>query len=80
MKTVIGVENSRKELLSGRWLGLDSTPDWVSSSAESIFGEKMGIIPYVQRIIDGVKSEGDTFLRSVTHQIEDISLRQIEVD
>ncbi len=80
MKTVIGFENSRKELLSGRGLGLDSTPDWVSSSAESIFGEKMGIIPYVQRIIDGVKSEGDTFLRSVTHQIEDISLQQIEVD
>ena len=80
MKTVIGFENSLEELLSGRGLGLDTTPEWVSRSAEAIFGERMDIVPYVQRIIDGVKSEGDNFLRSVTHQIEDIPLQQIEVD
>ena len=80
MKTVIGFKNSLEELLSGRGLGLDTTPEWVSRSAEAVFGERMDIVPYVQRIIDGVKSEGDSFLRSVTHQIEDIPLQQIEVD
>ena len=80
MKTVIGFKYSLEELLSGRGLGLDTTPEWVSRSAEAVFGERMDIVPYVQRIIDGVKSEGDSFLRSVTHQIEDIPLQQIEVD
>ena len=79
MKVVCGFENSHRELVTGRGLGLETTPSWVSDSAKTIFGEEMDIVPYVQRIIDGVKKDGDIFLKSFTNQLEGKPLKQIEV-
>ena len=79
MKVVCGFENSHRELVTGRGLGLETTPGWVSDSAKTIFGEEMDIVPYVQRIIDGVKKDGDIFLKSFTNQLEGKPLKQIEV-
>ncbi len=79
MKLTHDIKEIRDVLISGRGLALTKTPKWVSDSAYRIYGERMSLREYVQRIIFDVRVGGDAALVSLTEKIEGFRLENIEV-
>ena len=79
MNKIFGFNKAKDILLTNRGFDAQITPDWVSESAEKIFGKPMTLSEYVQTIIFEVKDKGDLALRDITQKIDGTLLKDIKV-
>ena len=79
MRIVRGLEEARQLLCEGRGLGLDDVPESLLDGIESIFGERLTPMQVVERIVHGVRSEGDAAVRQFTKLIDGVASDILEV-
>ncbi len=70
MKIVRGFEDARRVLCEGRGLGLDDVPQSLLDGIAGIFGEALTPLEVVDRIVRGVRVDGDAAVREFTELID----------
>ena len=79
MRIVHGVEAARKTLAKGRRLDLASVPESFLDTTERVFGARLTPLETVSRIIDQVRNDGDSAVRSLSAALERNVRHELEV-
>ena len=70
MRIVRGLEGARRVLCEGRGLGLDDVPQSLLEGIAAIFGEELTPLQVVERIVRGVRADGDAAVREFAQLID----------
>ena len=79
MKITSDISEAFEFLNSRRHIDFEDTPDWILDSSERVFGKKMHLYEYVDKIVREVRDKGDKALIEITKNIEGVSLRNFVV-